>query len=250
MARAPSDRDFRPEDVRSHRQRNPPVWLKDYEVDLPRPIVFDQERPAEMTPLPQYTALHHWSVEGTEGKPSASPYVPLYESTPIPSQHTPPTLEVLQQLREDNRKLHQAVLDMQCRMDKSYALSPPHPLLLASEHSPSVRMKPTVADTPHQPVHQSAIAEEDEAWPPPPPPVAIEERPRQPNPDHRIIDVLKELKERILKLELKPSSPPPTPDYQQPDDDTGQSESWSSLTNIAAPTATAEGLQLHRCTTT
>ncbi len=69
MASAPSDRDFRPEDVRSRRQRNPPVWLKDYEVDLPCPIVLDKERPAEMTPLPQYSVLHHWSVEGTEGKP-------------------------------------------------------------------------------------------------------------------------------------------------------------------------------------
>ncbi len=169
MASAPSDRDFRPEDVRSRRQRNPPVWLKDYEVDLPCPIVLDKERPAEMTPLPQYSVLHHWSVEGTEGKPLASPYVPLYESTPIPSQHTPPTLEVLQQLWEDNRKLHQAVLDMQCRMEKSYALSPLHPLLSSLEHPPSIRMKRTAADMPHQPIHQSAITEEDEAWPLPPP---------------------------------------------------------------------------------
>lgn len=70
---------------------------------------------AEMTPLLQRSIPHNWSIEGMEAMPSASAYVPLYESTPTPSQHTPPMLEVLQQLQEVNRRLHQTVLDMQHR---------------------------------------------------------------------------------------------------------------------------------------
>lgn len=154
-----------------------------------------------------------------EKMPSAS-YVPLYESTPTPSHHTSPMLEVLQQLQEDNRRLHQTVLDMQLRMDNSDALSHHHSLQLVPEHSPSVRMKQTVAVP--QSVHQSVIEEEEEDWRPPPPPLTSDEGPKQPNPEHRVIDVLEELRERILKLELKRSSSPSTPNYQQPDDDTGQ----------------------------
>lgn len=44
MAYAPLDEDFRPDHVRSRRQRKPPFWLKEYEVDLPRPVVLDEPR--------------------------------------------------------------------------------------------------------------------------------------------------------------------------------------------------------------
>lgn len=247
MARAPSDRAIRPDDVRSCRPRHPPAWLKEYEVDLPRPLGLDHssqhslrmkdrerhmERSAEMTPLPQYSIPRNWTTEGMEEMPSASAHVPLHESTPIPSQYTPSVLEVLQQLQEDNRKLHQTVLDMQHRMDKSAVLSPYPPSQLVTEPSPSVRMKHP-ADIPHQFAQQSANEEKEEDWPPPPPPVTSDESLKRPNPG--IKDVMEELKEHIYKLELKRSSPPSTPKYYQPSDGAEESESWSNSGNTEAP---------------
>ncbi|XP_073769332.1 uncharacterized protein [Danio rerio] len=251
MARAPSDRPIRPDDVRSSRSRRPPAWLEQYEVDLPRLVEREQprqhpasmmdrgsymERSAEMTPLPKYPTTRNWSTGGMEERNLVSSQVPLYESTPAPSHYNPSVLEVIQQLQEDNRKLHSTMIEMQQRINQNAVLSPvlpPHPLsqsVAVPAHSAMIKTPNNVAKRLGQ---QSVIEETEEEWPPPPPPVTLHERPKQPNPD--ISDFMEELKERIHELELKRSSPPSTPNYYQPNDDPDESESWSDYSNTAAP---------------
>lgn len=189
-----------------------------------------------MTPLPLHSVPHNWSIEGTKGMPSAPAPVPLYDSTPTSYQPTSPMLKILQQLQEDNRRLQHIVLDMQRQIDRNYALLSQHSVPLASNYTPIDPTKQlTVAGTLPQPAHQLAIAVEDEDWPPPPPPVTSDERAGQLNPDHRIVGVLEELKDSILKLELNRPASPSTPDYQQQYSNYQQSDSGSEFTNTAAP---------------
>lgn len=151
------------EDARPRRRVRQPGWMDAYEgYVLPQAVgnaarasigrPGSREGSAEMTPLAHRSSYTQCLAESGQMSPSCiGASAPAYVSTPRPSQGPPAVMDVLQQLQEDNRRLHLMVSDMRRQIDKSGAVPPS----LAQPH--------------HLPEGHPASRGGDEKPPPPPP---------------------------------------------------------------------------------
>lgn len=116
------------DDVRPRRSIAPPAWLDDFEAYIPPTATrntarysaaveeereWSQEGYAEMTPLTQHS--HQPTQYSAEFNMASSRQTkaaaPAYESTPL-SYQVPEVMDILQQLREENRRLQMTMMDM------------------------------------------------------------------------------------------------------------------------------------------
>lgn len=197
------------EDVRPRRQVRQPGWMADYQgYTLPQAVSnagaigretewsSETEGSAKMTPLtqrsPRYTQR---PTEFTEMPPSRiGAAAPVYERTPY--QYPPALMDMLHQLREDNRRLQLAVTDMRRQMDNSGAAPAPLSLQTAQLQQPReshlhgreedrglLLTPPSMPHTPpgNLPDTSHQWTREQDTWLPPPPPLqpTIPHQPRE-----------------------------------------------------------------------
>ncbi|RXN30022.1 hypothetical protein ROHU_018076 [Labeo rohita] len=136
-------REGQPADVHPKRRIQPPAWLEDYEVSLPRyqqqspaahtvphPRELQEphtERVAKMTPL-TYQPLSEYATGTDQRFVSRSVFIkPRYESTPVSHSVTKEDvseiLRTVQELKRENQQLQSTVLDMQQKMSANTASS-------------------------------------------------------------------------------------------------------------------------------
>ncbi|RXN24065.1 hypothetical protein ROHU_036624 [Labeo rohita] len=221
-------REGQPADVRPKRRIQPPAWLEDYEVSLPRyqqqspaahtvphPRELQEphsERVAEMTPL-TYQPQSEYATGTDQRFVSRSVFIePRYESTPVSHSVTKEDvseiLRTVQELKRENQQLQFTVLDMQQKMSANTA---------SSLHQRSVPYDRAQSQAGRAPLPDY------EDWPLPPPPVVDDDilPPAvdvPPPPPRRVSNLVEELTNRLRKLETKdqPRSCESTPEYCEP----------------------------------
>lgn len=203
-----TDQSSHPADVRPRRERRPPAWFDEYDVEYPNYNQYPHppprvagvqdrgaERAAKMDPLAHYLPTQQSDYAGATLRSPSRPRLlrPLYQSTPVyPAVPAPEAasaiLDALKQLQEDNQKLHHTVSQMQQQINTRYS---------------EFDMLPPSPPPPAQPIH----------------------------PSRNYSYVVDELTERMQRTGMSPQRrQPATPEYCEPDPVC----EWDSISNASS----------------